>query len=156
MFTISSSNMDELQSWLSGLPDELRAAVLDKSQTLADALQQKVAQKLSGEVLQSRTGQLRDSIMGDVQETDAGVNASMFVNSDVPYAAIQEYGGTTKAHVIAAVSGKMLVFNAGGKLMFAQQVNHRGSVIPEHSYLRSSLDDMSDDITDEMSAISFE
>ena len=35
---------------------------------------------------------------------------------------------------------------AGGALRFARRVEHPGSVIPERSYLRSSLDEMSDEI----------
>jgi hypothetical protein len=35
---------------------------------------------------------------------------------------------------------------AGGALRFARKVEHPGSLIPERSYLRSSLDDMRDEI----------
>ncbi|HEU5047078.1 MAG TPA: hypothetical protein VFT64_04460 [Rickettsiales bacterium] len=153
MFILSFPNLDEVQSHLAGIPDVLHAALLMKSQELADSLQQKVGEKLSGDVLQSKTGLLSNSVMSEVQETDAGVSTSVFVNGDVPYAAIQEYGGTTKAHIITALNGKMLAFSMDGKLMFAPQVNHPGSVIPEHSYLRSSLDEMSGHIADGMSSV---
>ena len=39
-----------------------------------------------------------------------------------------------------------LAFVAGGALRFARKVEHPGSMIPERSYLRSSLDEMSGEI----------
>jgi len=57
----------------------------------------------------------------------------------VPYGAIQEFGGTTRAHLIAAKQAKALAFSLGGQLVFAKRVNHPGSRIPAHSFLRSAL-----------------
>lgn len=151
MLTISISNLDEMREWLAGLPDSLRQALVAKSQALAEALQQKVGDKLSGEVLQSKTGLLRNSIANSVEENSDGVSSVVFVSGDVPYASIQEYGGTTKAHIIEAANGKALAFTSNGKKVFLKQVNHPGSVIPEHSYLRSSLADMNDEIVGGMS-----
>lgn len=148
MVAISFPNISDVLAWVSGLPDALTTSLLGKSQELANDLQQDVQNKLSGEVLQVRTGTLRDSIANSVDENDSGTTASVFVNGDVPYAAIQEYGGQTKAHIIEAVNAKALSFNFGGKQAFFKRVNHPGSDIPERSYLRSSLDDMSDDIVD--------
>ena len=62
------------------------------------------------------------------------------------YAAIQEYGGKTSAHEILPVKGDVLAFVVGGGQHFARRVEHPGSLIPERSYLRSSLDDMKDEI----------
>ena len=60
--------------------------------------------------------------------------------------AIQEFGGKTAAHEILPVKAQALAFVAGGALRFARKVEHPGSLIPERSYLRSSLDEMSDEI----------
>lgn len=150
MIIIDFQGLEETRDWLLGLPQQLQDALMEKSQTLTDALVQKVQQKLSGEVLQSRSERLRDSIASDVSDNASGVSASVFVSGDIPYARILEYGGTTKAHIIAAVNSKVLAFNAGGKQVFARYINHPGSVIPEYSYLRSSLVDMNDEIVDEM------
>jgi phage gpG-like protein len=146
MITITLPNLDDVLAWVAALPDSLKAALFAKSQELAAALQDTVGEKLSGEVLQSRTGLLKDSIANETTENDNGVSSRVFVSGDVPYAAIQEYGGVTKAHIIEAVNGKALAFNMGGKQAFFRNIHHPGSVIPERSYLRSSLDDMSDDI----------
>ena len=62
------------------------------------------------------------------------------------YAAIQEYGGKTSAHEILPAKGDVLAFVAGDGQHFARRIEHPGSVIPERSYLRSSLEDMNDEI----------
>ncbi len=149
MFEITVHS-EEVQAWLSGMPGALQNALAVKSRAIADALKQKVDDKLSGAVLQSKTGLLKNSIASGTEENGDGVRASVFVDGDVPYAAIQEYGGVTKEHIIQAVNSKTLSFAMNGKQSFFAYVNHPGSVIPERSYLRSSLDDMGDEITDGM------
>jgi phage gpG-like protein len=64
----------------------------------------------------------------------------------VKYAAIQEYGGKTSAHEILPVKAQALAFVIGGVQRFARRVEHPGSLIPERSYLRSSLEDMKGEI----------
>ena len=75
-----------------------------------------------------------------------GFLASVGSEGDVKYAAIQEYGGKTSAHEILPAKGYVLAFVAGGGQHFARRVEHPGSLIPERSYLRSSLEDMNDEI----------
>ena len=48
----------------------------------------------------------------------------------VPYARIQDQGGTTKAHMIYAKPGKVLAFSWKGKDTFLSHVHHPGSKIP--------------------------
>ena len=71
---------------------------------------------------------------------------------DVKYAAIQEYGGKTAAHEILPDKGNVLAFLVAGAMHFARRVEHPGSIIPERSYLRSSLDEMSADIVAALAA----
>ncbi len=75
-----------------------------------------------------------------------GLRATIGSNGDVKYAAIQEFGGKTAAHEILPGKAQALAFIAGGALRFARKVEHPGSAIPERSYLRSTLDEMSDEI----------
>ena len=96
----------------------------------------------------SRSGALRDSIVASISADADGVVASVGSEGDVKYAAIQEYGGKTSAHEILPVKAQALAFVAGGAQRFARRVEHPGSLIPERSYLRSSLDDMRDEILD--------
>ncbi len=151
MIIIDIIGLPELQENIAALPDRLLNVLFNKSSSLTDLLKQKVGEKLSGEVLQSKTGTLLNSIASEVNEDGDSISSSIFVDGDVPYAAILEYGGTTKSHIIEATQAKALAFMSNGKQMFAKYVNHPGSVIPEYSYLRSSLADMNDDILDEMS-----
>ena len=78
--------------------------------------------------------------------TATASRASVGSNGDVKYAAIQEYGGKTAAHEILPAKAQALAFVADGAPRFARKVDHPGSLIPERSYLRSSLDEMSGEI----------
>ena len=147
MFAIGLDGLDETSARLDGLPAALAAALAAKSAELSAALADRVRNdKLSGAVLNVRSGALRDSIAADVSSDGDGVVASVGSVGDVKYAAIQEYGGKTGAHEILPDKAKALAFLAGGAKCFARRVEHPGSVIPERSYLRSTLDEMSDEI----------
>ncbi|WP_111861025.1 phage virion morphogenesis protein [Acinetobacter sp. CFCC 10889] len=77
-----------------------------------------------GKILQL-TGQLAGSITSFSGANYAGVG------SNKVYAAIHQFGGKTKAHVIRPKNKKALAF--GG--MVFKYVNHPGSVIPARPYL---------------------
>jgi phage gpG-like protein len=114
---------------------------------LASALADKVkSDKLDGAVLNSRSGALKDSIAAEVSGDSADFTATVGSFGDVKYAAIQEYGGRTAAHEILPDKAAALAFLIGGAMHFARRVEHPGSLIPERSYLRSSLDEMRDEI----------
>lgn len=70
-----------------------------------------------------KTGTLRRSIITDVGATSAKVG------SNLPYAKIQEFGGT-----IRPKKKKMLAFKIGGKLVFAKKVT-----LPSRPYLIPAL-----------------
>ncbi len=106
----------------------------------------RIQRKLSGEVLNVQTGTLRRSIgrtaavVEGNQIGSAVGSGSAFGHESVAYAAIHEYGGTTKPHVIRARNAKTLAFpGRGGGTVFCKSVNHPGSRIPERSYIRSTL-----------------
>jgi phage gpG-like protein len=148
MINVSFVGLSEFLTKLILLPESLNAALINKSEILANTLVQNIRDdKLSGEVLAEKSGLLKDSIDSAVEDTGEGSSASVFVSGDVPYAAILEYGGITKAHIIEATQGKSLAFGWQDKQVFFTHVNHPGSVIAEHSYMRSALDDLEDDIT---------
>ncbi len=149
MFALALDGLEEASSRLDGYPEALGAALAAKAAELAAALADRVkTDKLAGGVLAVRSGALQASIEADVSIEDDGVRATVGANRDVKYAAIQEYGGKTAAHEILPVKAKALAFLASGALRFARKVEHPGSVIPERSYLRSTLDEMSDEIVD--------
>jgi len=78
------------------------------------------------------TGRLMNSITGQVKK-NKGV-----VGSNVEYAAIHEYGGRTKPHVIRPKNKKGLFWP--GVAHPVKTVYHPGSKIKEKRYLRGALE----------------
>lgn len=136
---------------LSSFRNGLHAALHRRITILVLQLERRVKLKLSGNVLNVRTGALRRSIQSDVRDSGQAITGRVFSTGDVKYAAIHEFGGRTKAHVIEAKNGKALRFAMGGAMVFAKRVNHPGSVMPERSFLRSSLREMRDEIVQSLS-----
>jgi phage gpG-like protein len=146
MSALEVQGFDETSARFDAYPAALQAALGAKATELAAALADLVKDKLSGAVLNAGSGALRDSIAASVTAAADGILALVASEGDVKYAAIQEYGGKTSAHEILPVKGDVLAFVAGNGQHFARRVEHPGSVIPERSYLRSSLEDMKDEI----------
>jgi phage gpG-like protein len=146
MSALEVQGLDETSARFDAYPAALQAALGAKATELAAALADLVKDKLSGAVLNAGSGALRDSIAASVTADADGILALVASEGDVKYAAIQEYGGKTSAHEILPVKGDVLAFVAGNGQHFARRVEHPGSVIPERSYLRSSLEDMKDEI----------
>lgn len=102
-----------------------------------------------------RSGMLMNSIPNSksVEDTETGVIGTIGP-SGVIYAAIQEFGGQTRPHIIrpryrkalrwASSSGQYMTLK-GRKLktnsiyVFAQEVHHPGSKIPARPYMRPAL-----------------
>jgi phage gpG-like protein len=146
MSALDVRGLEETSARFDAYPAALQAALGAKATELAATLTDLVKNKLSGAVLNTSSGALRDSIAASVTADADGVLASVGSEGDVKYAAIQEYGGKTSAHEILPVKGDVLAFVTGDGLHFARRIEHPGSVIPERSYLRSSLEDMRDEI----------
>lgn len=134
-----------IRARLDAMPDNIRAAFLKKTYTLAEKLKSKVQQNLTNLVLRIRSGKLVRSIFQQVENDTNSVSGRVY-SSGVPYARIQEYGGQTKAHIIEAVNGKALMFNIGGKTIFATRVNHPGSTIKASRYMGQAFDAMKPEI----------
>jgi phage gpG-like protein len=107
-------------------------------------------------VLAWRSGALAASIAAEVAGDGEDITATVGSFGDVKYAAIQEYGGKTGAHEILPDKARALAFVSGGAMHFARKVEHPGSVIPERSYLRSSLEEMSAEIVAALTATASE
>jgi phage gpG-like protein len=147
MAGLEIDGLDEVAGRLDAYPAALSAALAAKAVELAAALADRMKNdKLAGGVLSVRSGALQASIEADVSASGDDVTATVGSVGDVKYAAIQEYGGKTSAHEILPAKAQALAFVVGGALHFARKVEHPGSVIPEHAYLRSSLEEMQDEI----------
>lgn len=141
----------ELVRALRGMPLNVRRAVLAKMQVIASDFSTYVKEdKLSGQVLNAVTGKLRAGVYAQVYSSQSRVTMSSGVRGDVPYAGIHEFGGHTSAHEISAVKANVLAYMVGGKMRFARSVQHPGSVMPERSYMRSSLRDKQESFKDVM------
>ena len=153
MLILSLSGDDALDARLGAFPAALGDALDVKAEALALALAETVKlDKLSGQVLAARSGALCDSIEAEIAADGDAIVATVGSVGDLSYAAIQEYGGKTGAHEILPVKGKVLAFVAGGAMRFAARVEHPGSTIPAHSYLRATLDEQSDAIVAALAA----
>ena len=102
-----------------------------------------------------RSGALAASIAAEVAADGENIIATIG-SSGVKYAAIQEYGGQTAAHEILPSKAAALAFVIDGATHFARRVEHPGSIMPERSYLRSSLEEMSEQIVAEFSSAAME
>lgn len=131
---------------LTAMPSNLQKALYRKTTILALRLEARVKNKLNGVVLKVRTGALRRSIHHTVTQGVTEVQGRVYSSGDVKYAAIHEFGGRTKPHLIVPRKASVLAFPVGGKTIFSMFVNHPGSNIPQRSYMRSTLREMRGDI----------
>jgi phage gpG-like protein len=153
MLSISAEGLDALQARLDGYPAALASGLAERANSLAGALVDKVKyEKLAGEVLNAGSGALSASIAAEISSEGEEISATVGSYGEVKYAAIQEYGGRTAAHEILPDKAQALAFLAGGAMHFARRVEHPGSMIPERSYLRSSLEEMASDIESSLAA----
>jgi phage gpG-like protein len=144
MFDVSV--FDGASATLAAMPDRVRDALSGKANMLAGALQAKIQQKLSGPVLNQKSGALAGSIVATIDNSSPNVSVTVAASGDIKYAAIHEYGGVIPPHEIVPDKAKALAFAIGGKRVFAARVNLPAIVMPERSYMRSSLAEMADEI----------
>lgn len=151
MFNVVLTGDRELIAHIDRMPSAVRDMLRRKIRELALRLKGKIQrEKLSGQVLNVVTGALRRSIQDGVEETDTGIFGEVFSSGDVKYARIHEFGGKTRAHRIYPKKADALAFMMGGRQVFAKWVDHPGSVMPERSFMRSSLAEMAPVIVREM------
>lgn len=145
---------------------QMQAQMARVMNTLIVKLTRKIKEeKLSGQVLKNRTGTLRRSITPSISTSSNLIEGKASTN--IIYAAIHEYGGVTRPHVIvpkhrlalawvrgsfigpirmATATGRFSKKQSAYPFIFARRVNHPGSHIPERSFMRSSLREMKPEI----------
>lgn len=139
---------DAWEQAYAALPQSMLAAAL----TEAALLKEVIESNLTGNVLNARSGRLQQALVLEAEGNAAQVNVQIGVSDDVPYAAILEYGGQTKAHIIQTSNAKMLAFMGQGKTVFCQQVQLPGAVIPAFAYMGKGLVTQRESIVSSMSA----
>ncbi len=156
---------DKLQEWLKGQYPAIQNRIGQSMARLVITLTRKIKEeKLTGQVLKNKTGTLRRSISPEVSQS--GTNLTGTVGTNIVYARIHEYGGTTKPHDIipthrqalmwakASFIGPIRMTKAGKfarrqgsePFQFAKVVHHPGSKIPERSFMRTALREMEPEI----------
>jgi HK97 gp10 family phage protein len=136
--------LEVLAARLEAMSGKLAAALGQEAARLGDELRAAVERNLGGGVLQQRSGRLAASIDVSVQRDGAAVSAT--VGSDVPYAAIHEYGGMIPAREILPQSARALAFPWQGRPRFFKRVELPPVQMPERSFLRSALAEMAPEI----------
>lgn len=131
---------------LRGMGDVSISGVARAIAKLGIDLQNNVQQnKLSGQVLQVRSGSLRQSIALHINQSNTAINATVY--SDLGYAAAQENGSTGTVDVRASIRQ---VKEAFGHPIAAKTIAvgaySRRMDLPQRSFLRTALDDMTPDI----------
>lgn len=131
---------------LHGMRDASISGVARAIAKLGIDLQNNVQQnKLSGQVLQVRSGSLRQSITVQVNQSNTAINATVY--SNLGYAAAQEYGFTGTIDVRASIRQ---IKEAFGHPITAKTVGvgaySRRMDLPQRSFLRTALEDMTPDI----------
>jgi molybdopterin-binding protein len=132
---------------LRAMPDAARSGLARAIAKLGVDLQNNVQQnKLSGQVLKIRSGALKSSI--DVETGQNGTAITTTVFTDLDYAAAQEYGFSGTVNVRASLRQ---IKEAFGHPISAKTIGVRAHSrrmdLPERSFLRSALDDMTPDIS---------
>lgn len=150
-----------IKAWLVG-GEEVVAKFNAMSPAIANSLQKTVGRltlellrevkgnKLSGQALNVKTGRLRRSINQRVEAN--GSKVAGYVGTNVQYAAYQEYGfkgsQNVRAHLRMMTQAFGKTIKNPHKVMVSahsRQVNHL-----DHSFLRSALNDMTDQIQSSM------
>ena len=148
MLTVELIGDTALIARLKAMPNAINDGLARTITRLGLELQRKVkSEKLSGQVLKVRTGVLRESINLRVDRTSTAITAS--VGTNVKYGRFQEFG-VDHSWQILPKSARVLAFEIGGKTIFARSVTH--PPLPERSFLRSALREMTPRIEAEMRA----
>ncbi len=103
--------------------------------------------------LRVQSNRLRGSIRAVkavVSGSGADVGLVSAIGSNVKYAAIHEFGGTTRPHLITAKNGKALRFMGAGGVVFRRSVRHPGSTLPARGYVQAGINDRADDLAEAM------
>lgn len=150
MINLKISGDRQLIQRFRAMPSALHDSILRKVTSLTLQLENRVKGKLSDDVLHVRTGKLHASVFSEVVDTPNRVVGIVGAGRGVAYAAIHEFGGVVRIPEVVPTNAKALHWVTGGKDVFVMRARAHDVVIPQRSYLRSSLDDMKGQILEEL------
>jgi hypothetical protein len=139
---------EQLLERLRALRDAVNAGLARCIAQLGIDLQRDVQQdKLSGQVLKIRTGGLKSSLDYSVDQSVRGATAEVF--TALRYGGAQEYGFTGTVSVGASLRRIRQAFGRPiAEKTISVRVYDRRMSLPERSFLRAALDDMTPAIRD--------
>jgi hypothetical protein len=143
---------EQLLERLRGISDAVNSGLARCITQLGIDLQRNVQQdKLSGQVLKSRTGTLKSSIDRRVDQNARGATTDIF--TALRYGAAQEYGFTGTVSVGASLRRIREAFGRPiAEKTISVRAYDRRMALPERSFLRSALDDMTPAIREAVDA----
>ncbi len=141
---------DQALARLRAMPDMANSGLARAVARLGVDLQRNVQQnKLSGQLLRVRSGSLKSSIDLQVEQSAATFTATVF--TDLDYAHAQEYGFDGTVNVRASLRRIREAFGREiAEKTISVRAHSRRMDLPEHSFLRSALEDMTPDIGTEV------
>lgn len=156
---VTVTGLEELRYKFEHFSDKIHDEFVTSMHKVALAVESKTKSKLNGEVLNAVSGALRASITSEVIDEGTTITARIFSSGDVKYAGAHEYGtlihhpgGTAyipgKGEAMAFVSNT----KAAAMDMILPRTRPHDILMPERSFLRSSLSELSDYIFAELDA----
>lgn len=123
----------------------------------AEAVKTRAQEKVSGPVLKAPTGALKGSVNVKDRFTQTEIISTVGINlGSIPYARIHEYGGVIEhpggTAFFLTPNGIRFVSNANALSQSLPRTGPHTIVMPERSYLRSSLHELASDIGNEVRA----
>lgn len=129
------------------LPVIAQTIIIDKVTAYTEKMAD-VAGGLLEERLNSKTGLLSASAIDTEVIVEGGFIKGRAFIANIPYARIQEEGGTTPAHMIYPNKGRVLAFMGSmGDKVFATRVAHPGGAIPGKYFMRDARRQMGPEIS---------
>ena len=152
MITACLVGDEQVLERLRALPEAVDSGLVRKITQLAIDLRRNAQQeKLSGQVLKSRSGALKSSIDLRVERSAGHITASVF--TDLRYGAAQEYGFAGTVSVRASLRRIREAFGRPvAEKLISVRAHDRRMNLPERSFLRSALEDMTPTIRQEVEA----
>ena len=143
---------EQLLERLRALPEAINSGVARSITQHGIDLQRNVQQdKLGGQVLKNRSGALKSSVDLRVAQSARGVTANVF--TDLQYGAAQEYGFAGTVSVGASLRRIKQAFGRPiAEKTISIRAYDRRMDLPERSFLRSALEDMTPAIREGLEA----
>jgi hypothetical protein len=152
----ANSSDQRVQAWLASRKPLIADSLAKEMLRQMIALSRHVAEgHLTGRPgLRNITGTLRRAVLASprAEQTSADIKGTVSVDRSVPYARIQEYGGTVQIPEIVPKRAQALHWSSGGADVFAKRARAHPVTIPARSFMRSSLEEQKQMIIEGLTA----